>query len=210
MSVRVFLDEIGDMDLSLQVKLLRVLQEKTVTRVGGNQQVKVNNRVIVATHKNLKEEVEKGNFREDLYYRIFGLTINLPPLRNRGQDILLLAVYFVNNFCKENKIPVKALSETAQQKLMSYTFPGNVRELKSLMELACVLSTGSEIQATDIHMQHASEAISFYDEKLTLEDYDRKIIRHYLEKNNDNVTAVAKQLNIGKSTIYRMMKEWDS
>ncbi|MDQ3051304.1 MAG: sigma-54 dependent transcriptional regulator [Bacteroidota bacterium] len=204
----IFLDEIGDMDLSLQVKLLRVLQEKTVTRVGGNQQVKVNNRVIVATHKNLKEEVEKGNFREDLFYRIFGLTINLPPLRNRGQDVLLLAVHFVNSFCKENKLHQKVMTDEAKQKLISYPFPGNVRELKSLTELACVLSSGNEIHSGDIHLQNASDSISFFDDTLTLDDYNRKILKHYLENNGDNVTAVAHKLNIGKSTIYRMMKEW--
>lgn len=203
----IFLDEIGDMDLSLQVKLLRVLQEKTVTRVGANSQVKVNNRVIVATHKNLKAEVEKGNFREDLFYRIFGLTINLPPLRVRGQDILLLAIHFINTFCKENKIPVKVLSDAAKQKFMSYPFPGNVRELKSLTELACVLSSGNEIQATDIHLQAVAGTQGFFNENLTLDDYNHKIVKHYLDKNDNNVTAVAKQLNIGKSTIYRMMKE---
>ena len=180
-----------------------------MTRVGGNQQVKVNNRVIVATHKNLKEEVEKGNFREDLFYRIFGLTIILPPLRNRGQDILLLAAHFITVFCKENKLANKFLSEGAKQKLMAYPFPGNVRELKSLTELACVLSSGDEIQATDIHMQSAAEAVNFFNETYTLDDYNRKIIKHYLEKNDENVHAVAQQLNIGKSTIYRMMKEWN-
>jgi DNA-binding NtrC family response regulator len=204
----IFLDEIGDMDLSLQVKLLRVLQEKTVTRIGGNQQVRVNNRVIVATHKNLKEEVEKGNFREDLYYRIFGLTISLPPLRERGKDILLLAVHFVNRFCKENKFATKIFSEGAKQKLMAYTFPGNVRELKSLTELACVLSPGNEIQASDIHIQEVAGTAGFYNDKFTLDDYNKMIIKHYLEKNEDNVNAVSQQLDIGKSTIYRLMKEW--
>lgn len=203
----IFLDEIGDMDLSLQVKLLRVLQEKTVTRVGGNQQIKVNNRVIVATHKNLKQEVENGSFREDLFYRIFGLTINLPPLRNRGQDILLLALHFINIFCKENKIPLKTLSEETKHLLMSYPFPGNVRELKSLIELACVLSSGNEIQASDINLQQSNNVTDFFNESLSLDDYNRKIIRHYLSKYEDNVTAVAQKLGIGKSTIYRMMKE---
>ena len=203
----IFLDEIGDMDLSLQVKLLRVLQEKIVTRVGGNQQIKVNNRVIVATHKNLKAEVEKGNFREDLFYRIFGLTISLPPLRERGQDILLLAAHFVNRFCKENRIQNKILSDNAREKLMNYPFPGNVRELKSLTELACVLSAGNEIMASDINIGNGAVSASFYDEASTLDDYNKKIIRHYLEKNDQNVIAVAQQLNIGKSTIYRMMKE---
>lgn len=202
----IFLDEIGDMDLSLQSKLLRVLQEKTVTRVGGNQQVKVNNRVIVATHKNLKDEVEKGNFREDLYYRIFGLTIVLPPLKERGKDVLLLASFFINKFCKDNNLPPKSISSEAQQKLLSYSFPGNVRELKSLSELACVLSSGNEISASEIHLEDTSSNSGFYNDDLTLDDYTRKIINYYLANQDNNVTAVAKMLGIGKSTIYRYLK----
>lgn len=202
----IFLDEIGDMDASLQSKLLRVLQEKTVTRIGGNKPIKVNNRIIVATHKNLKAEVERGQFREDLFYRIFGLTINLPPLRERGQDILLLAGHFISRFCQENNLPAKYLTEEAKQKLIGYSFPGNVRELKSVTELACVLSATNEIQATDLHCETGTDAAGFYADNLTLDDYVRKIISHYLAKNNDNVMLTAKQLNIGKSTIYRILK----
>ena len=203
----IFLDEIGDLDLSLQVKLLRVLQEKAITKVGGTQLLKVNNRVIVATHKNLRDEVEKGNFREDLYYRIFGLTIQLPPLRERGQDILLLATHFINRFCKENIMTQKSLSKAAQEKLMTYSFPGNVRELKSLVELACVLSTSNEIQADEIHIEGKLSNGNFYDDQLTLDDYNRKIIKHYLDQNEQNVVLTAQKLNIGKSTIYRMLKD---
>lgn len=203
----IFLDEIGEMDLSLQVKLLRVLQEKSVTRIGSNQSIKVNNRVIVATHRNLREEVDKGNFREDLYYRIFGLTIQLPPLRERGNDVLLLAAHFIKLFCDDNKIAPKTLSSPAKEKLMSYRFPGNVRELKSLIELACVVSHESEIAAEDLHIESTSGQGSFFEDGLTLDDYTRKIIRHYLEINNGNVITTAQQLDIGKSTIYRMMKD---
>lgn len=203
----IFLDEIGDMDLSLQVKLLRVLQEKSITRVGGTGLVKVNNRVIVATHKDLRAEVQKGNFREDLFYRIFGLTIHLPPLRERGKDVLLLAVHFINRFCKENQIPVKSLSDDAQTKLMSYSFPGNVRELKSLIELSCVLSSGNEIQSNDLHLHAESIDTGFFNDHFTLDDYIRKIMKHYLDKNDQNVVAAAQKLGIGKSTIYRMMKD---
>lgn len=203
----IFLDEIGDLDPSLQVKLLRVLQEKNVTRVGSSNVVKVNNRVIVATHKDLREEVKAGRFREDLYYRIFGLTIQLPPLRERGRDVLLLAVYFINRFCKDNSLPAKTLSDDAQQKLMSYAFPGNVRELKSLTELACVLSSGNEIVANDFHLEPNNLSPGFYNDSYSLDDYSRMIIRHYLEHNDQNVVVVAQKLNIGKSTIYRMMKD---
>ena len=127
-----FLDEIGEMEMSLQAKLLRVLQEKEIIRIGSNKPVKTDCRIVVATNKNLKEEVKKGNFREDLYYRLLGLPIELPPLRDRGNDILILASYFIGKFCDENNIPLKKLSVQSQKRLMSYTFPGNVRELKSL------------------------------------------------------------------------------
>ena len=203
----IFLDEIGDLDPSLQVKLLRVLQEKNITRVGSTSVVKVNNRVIVATHKDLREEVKAGRFREDLYYRIFGLTIHLPPLRDRGRDVLLLAVYFMNRFCKDNGYAAKTLSDEAQQKLMTYAFPGNVRELKSLTELACVLSAGNEIMASDFHLEPNNLSPGFYNDSYSLDDYSRMIIRHYLEHNDQNVVVVAQKLNIGKSTIYRMMKD---
>jgi len=203
----IFLDEIGDMDLSLQVKLLRVLQEKSVTRIGSNQSIKVNNRVIVATHRNLREVVDKGNFREDLFYRIFGLTISLPPLRSRGNDILLLAAFFIKRFCDDNKLLQKTLSSDAKDKLMHYQFPGNVRELKSLVELACVIASGNTIESTDIHLNSHLTEFRFFEAGLTMDDYTRKIVRHYLDLNDGNVIIAAQQLNIGKSTIYRMMKD---
>jgi len=203
----IFLDEIGEMDLSLQVKLLRVLQEKSVIRIGGNQSIKVNNRVVVATHRNLRDEVDKGNFREDLYYRIFGLTIDLPPLRNRGNDVLLLATFFIRRFCEANKMEAKSLSDEAKEKLMNYHFPGNVRELKSLVELACVISSGRLIEQNDLSISTNKNSDRFFEDGLTMDDYSRKIVRYYLEKNNGNVVTTAQQLDIGKSTLYRMMKD---
>ena len=124
-----FLDEIGEMDITLQSKLLRVLQEKEVTRVGGNQVIKLDVRIIVATHKNLQEEVKTGKFREDLYYRILGLPIHLPPLRERGQDTIVLAKHFLDSFSKENQLKKFRITAEAQDKLLAYPFPGNVREL---------------------------------------------------------------------------------
>src|SRR5882724_5348973 len=135
-----FLDEIGELDINLQAKILRVLQEKEITRVGSNTVTKIDARIIVATHKNLLEEVKNKTFREDLYYRLIGLPIYLPPLRERGNDILILSKHFIDGFCKENKLEKKTLSAEAQQKLMQYPFPGNVRELKSVVELAVVMA----------------------------------------------------------------------
>lgn len=201
----IFLDEIGDLDLFLQAKLLRVLQEREVVRVGGNKPIKINGRLIVATHKNLLEEVKKGAFREDLYYRLFGLQIKLPPLRERGNDILLLAKHFIENFCGENKMELKKLSGEAQQKLLAYHFPGNVRELKSLVELACVMAGDSEIKAQDILLGEENLVSELLSTELTLEEYNKKIIFHFLQKYNDNVLLVAKKLDLGKSTIYRLL-----
>src|SRR6185436_11236080 len=203
----IFLDEIGDLDLSLQAKLLRVLQEREVVRVGGTKPIKITGRLIVASHKNLLEEVKKKNFREDLYYRLYGLPIKLPPLRERGNDILLLAKYFMESFCKENRMEEKKLSPDAQQKLLSYHFPGNVRELKSLVELATVMAADSEINAKDILLGEENLLADLLNTELTLEEYNKKIIFHFLQKNDNNVVLVAKKLDIGKSTIYRMLKD---
>jgi DNA-binding NtrC family response regulator len=203
----IFLDEIGDMDHNMQAKLLRVLQEKEVTRIGGHNLIKVDARLIVATNLNLEDEVEKGNFRQDLYFRLLGLPIFIPPLRERGNDTLVLSKYFADEFCKENNIPFKQLTEHAQEKLLSYAFPGNVRELKAITELAVVMSNGVMIDDTDISFTASNKKAHFLlDEENTLQGYTRKIIRSYLDKYDDNIIKVAKKLDIGKSTIYRMLK----
>ncbi|MCD4731429.1 MAG: sigma-54 dependent transcriptional regulator [Bacteroidales bacterium] len=202
----IFLDEIGEMDINMQAKLLRVIQEKELTRVGGNKPIKFDARVIVATNRNLSKEVQKGNFREDLYYRLLGLPIEIPPLRYRGNDILILAKFFVDDFCKENKLDKLEISSKAQEKLLKYPFPGNVRELKAVMELSCVL-TNSEVIAEDHITFNSTNAKSdFLLEEDTLQGYVKKIVKYYLQKYNNNVMVVAKKLDIGKSTIYRMLK----
>ena len=204
-----FLDEIGEMDISLQAKLLRVLQEKEVTRIGSNQAIKLDVRVLVATHRNLQEEVKAKNFREDLYYRLLGLPIQLPPLRERGQDIIILAKYFLDQFVKENQLPKIKISDEAQAKLLQYAFPGNVRELKSIIELAAVLGDGGELRSQDISFNSPMSTDSFMLKEMTMQDYTYHIIRSYLNKYDDNVLDVAKRLDIGKSSIYRYLKEME-
>jgi len=201
-----FLDEIGEMDLNMQAKLLRVLQEREVTRIGGNEVIKVEVRVIVATHKNLLEEVQKGNFREDLYYRLLGLPVTVPPLRDRTTDILLLAKYFVQQFCKENQMQALRLSSDAQKKLLKYAFPGNVRELKAIIELATVMANGEEILPEDITFNSTKSASDLLLNETSLKEYNRLIINHFLKKYDQNIVLVAQKLDIGKSTIYRMIK----
>lgn len=203
----IFLDEIAEMDLNIQSKLLRVLQERELVRIGGNEKVKLDVRIIVATHKNLVEEVKKGNFREDLYFRILGLPIELPPLRDRGNDILILAKYFVDNFAKENNLGNITISEKAKQKLMGYFFPGNVREIKAIIELAAVMCDNNEIKEDDITFTHTQKENIFFTETKTLRQHTCDIIKHYLSKNNDDVIQTAKILDIGKSTIYKMIQD---
>ncbi len=205
----IFLDEIGEMDISLQAKLLRVLQEKEVTRVGSNQAIKLDVRVLVATHRNLQEEVREKKFREDLYYRLLGLPIHLPPLRERGADIILLAKHFLDQYAKENKVSKIKISTEAQSKLMQYAFPGNVRELKSVMELAAVLTDGDELRTQDISFSSPLNNDSFMLKEMKLEEYIYTIIRNYLNKYDNNVLEVAKKLDIGKSSIYRYLKEME-
>lgn len=202
-----FLDEIAEMDMNMQVKLLRVLQERELNRVGGNDLVKFDIRLIVATHKDLAAEVQNGNFREDLYYRIMGLTINLPPLRERGSDIILLAKHFIKSYCKDNKINLLKLNNDAQNKLMDYHYPGNIRELKSIIDLACVMCDEPEIKPEHIKFVKKMNNQDMLLKEMSLDDYIFQIIRSYLDKYDNNVLLVAKKLNIGKSTIYRMIKE---
>ncbi len=202
-----FLDEIGEMDLNMQSKLLRALQEREITRLGSNKVIPLDVRIVVATHRDLKHEVKAGNFREDLYYRLLGISIDLPPLKDRGNDIILLAKTFTTDFCSDNKLPKKDFTQEAIEKLLKYSFPGNVRELKAVVEIACVMSDGNLIKDTDIQFNERADVEDMLQENLTLEEFNARIIRWNLKKYNNNVLKVAERLDIGKSTIYRMMKE---
>ncbi len=205
----IFLDEIGEMDLNLQAKLLRVLQEREVTRIGGNQVIKLDVRILAATHKDLAEEVKSGRFREDLYYRLLGLPIHLPPLRERGNDVILIAKHILDQFAKENQLPKVKISQEAQEKLLQYPFPGNIRELKSIIELAAVMSEDGEIKPQDITFNSSARMESFLYQEMTMQEFMYRIIRHYLNKYEDNVLEVARRLDIGKSSLYRYLKEME-
>ncbi len=206
----IFLDEIGDMEPSLQAKMLRVLQEREVTRIGGNQVIKLDVRVISATHKDLAEEVKAARFREDLYYRLLGLPIQLPPLRERGSDVILIAKHFLDQFTKDNQMQRFKISEEAQEKLMRYPFPGNIRELKSIIELAAVMATDQEIKPADISFNTSTRIESFLYQEMTMQEYMYRIIRHFLNKYDNNVLEVAKRLDVGKSSLYRYLKEMEA
>ena len=202
-----FLDEIAELDINIQTKLLRVIQERELTRVGGNDLIPIDVRIITATHKKIANMVSEGKFRQDLYYRLLGLPIEAPPLRDRGNDVILLAKYFVNEFCKDNKLPLKMLSNEVTNKLLSYPFPGNIIELKAVMELSCVMSNDENIEAEHINLSIKEDVTNLLAKEKTLEEYTEEIIYHFLNNYNNNVRLVASKLNIGKSTIYRMLQK---
>jgi DNA-binding NtrC family response regulator len=202
-----FLDEIADLDINIQTKLLRVIQERELTRLGGNETIPIDVRIITATHKKLSNLVAENKFRQDLFYRLLGLPIESPPLRERGNDVILLAKYFVNEFCKENGLPLKRMSNEVTNKLLAYPFPGNIRELKAVMELACVLTNDENIEAEHLNMSIKEDVTNLLAKEKTLEEYTEEIITHFLNSYNNNVRLVASKLNIGKSTIYRMLQK---
>jgi len=200
-----FLDEIAEMDWYMQAKLLRALQEREITRIGSNKPISFDVRIIIASHKDLLSEVKAGRFREDLFYRLLGINIALPPLRERGNDILLLAKKFLTQFCSENKLPKATLSANALKKLLAYSFPGNIRELKSVIEVAIVLSENGVITEQDLHFSQKSTETT--PQQLTLEEHAIAIIQKELNTLNGNVLKTSQRLAVGKSTIYRYIKE---
>ncbi|MDX2284883.1 MAG: sigma-54 dependent transcriptional regulator [Bacteroidia bacterium] len=202
-----FLDEIGEMDIAFQVKLLRALQEREIVRVGSNKVVKVDVRIVAATNRNLLDEVRQGKFREDLYYRLYGLPIELPPLRERGKDVILLAKFFLDQFCRENELPPYAFTPAAQKKLLAYQYPGNIRELKSVVELAAVMTNSPEIGDEVITFSTYDALPQVMSEELTLKEYTERIIDLYLRRYDHNIKLVADKLDIGVSTLYRLIKE---
>jgi len=201
-----FLDEIGDMPLDTQVKLLRALQDNTFSRIGGNSKIKSNFRLITATHKNLIKEIEGGDFRHDFYYRIIGLPINSPTLRERSKDIPILAKHFLEEFSKQNEMPKMQFSSEAMHKLKEYGYPGNVRELKAVVERSAVNADSTTIQKTDISFNIEGSTAFLFKKESSLRSYIQLIITHYMEKYNNDVKIVSEMLQVGKSTIYKELK----
>lgn len=210
----VFLDEIGDMSLATQSKILRVLQEREFERLGGNTMVKVNIRLITATNKNIDEEVRKGAFREDLFYRISVFPIKLPPLRERKSDIPFLASHFCERYSKRENKEVNKVHADALRILMNYHWPGNVRELENAIERAVVITNSSEVSVQDLpphivsfgeeHIDYPEESLPQWIEKLEVE-----VLRKTLLEFEGNITRAAKKLGIGRATIYRKAKKYN-
>jgi two-component system, NtrC family, response regulator AtoC len=211
----VFLDEIGEMAPMLQSKVLRFLEEKTFRRVGGSQDIRVDVRVVAATNRNLEEQVREGRFREDLYYRLNVLRVEVPPLRTRGDDIALLAQSFVNGFRKEFKRPVKSMSAAAEAALKAYGWPGNVRELRNLTERAVLLAEADVLQPADFEFIHAAPASAAAVDDIVrlpaggvqLEDVERSLVVQALERVGGNQTRAAVLLGLHRDQIrYRIEK----
>ena len=201
-----YLEDIHLLPLSFQTKFLNAIKLGYFQRVGGSENIPINIRLITSTSKSLFLEMEAGNFLESLYYRLMGLSINIPPLKDRGNDIILLATNLMHEFFEKNNFEKKVLSKEAKQKLLSYSFPGNIRELKSIMERAIVLADENIISEDDIEFGSSSNQISFLDQTMTFEEYKSKIIHHFLKKYDNDIQVVSTKLDIGKSTIYRMLK----
>ncbi len=203
-----FLDEIGELSLKVQPKLLRFLENKKIIPLGGNTEYSVNTRVICATNKNLKEMVEKGLFREDLFYRINTIIIEVPPLRDRKEDILLLADYFLNNLSKELGEQKKHLPDSIINSFMDYKWPGNVRELRNIIERAVLLSSSEDISINDIPVelryQKSFKEISADNQ---IESSEKKMLLSSLTLTDWNITAAAKNLGLTRSTMrYKINK----
>lgn len=210
----IFLDEAGELTLPLQVKLLRVIQEREIDKIGSAHPIKVNVRILAATNRNLKNLVEDGQFREDLYYRLSVVTIDVPPLRERPEDIPLLAQHFVKQFSERYAIPSLSVTEGALEKLAQYNWPGNVRELQNVIERVAVLAKGDIIGADDLPLEIrsslsriASIGLKLPEEGIDLEQIEKEILLQALERHSWNQTQAAKYLNISRKTlIYRMEK----
>jgi len=218
-----FLDEIGDMDLSMQAKLLRVLEEKNFRRVGGVKDIKVDVRVISATNQDLATAMNSGKFRRDLYYRLQVVPINLPPLRERGRDVLSLARHFMEHFNRECHKSVQGLSRETEQVLLSYGWPGNVRELKNVIERAMIFEVEAEIlpehlpqelvdaQAPPVQLTGAVislDCLVIPDTGISIEDVEHALVKKALEMANDNQTRAAQLLKMPRDAFRRRMKRF--
>jgi len=209
----IFLDEIGLMSPTMQSKILRVLQEREFERVGGNELVRVDVRFISATNRDLEEAVKKGEFREDLYYRIAVFPIKLPPLRERKEDIPALAAFFLKKYSQEEGKQIEGISPDALELLMAYHWPGNVRELENAIERAVVLAASKEIMPSDLPAAvRALGEKRLYESDHTLANWIEKLeeeaLRQALLECGGNVSQTAKKLGIGRATIYRKAKKY--
>jgi two-component system NtrC family response regulator len=205
----IFLDEIGEISPHLQVKLLRALENRTIERVGGRQQINLDVRILAATNRDLMKEVQEGNFREDLYYRLSVITIDLPPLREREDDIVLLASAFLNRYGKENNKSPLAFTDNAVRALLVYPWPGNVRELENKIKRAVIMTKDSQIQPQDLQIP----AISSGKERIpslqeVREKAEREALQDALSRHKWNISRVSRELNTSRTTLYDLIDKY--
>ena len=201
-----FLDEIANLTLTMQAKLLTAIEKKQIMRLGSNLSIPIDVRFICATNADIEQDVENGRFRSDLLYRINTIELHIPPLRERGADIILLAEHFMHRFAKKYKKNVKGIAKDAQNKLLAYRFPGNVRELQHAVERAVILSSGNLLKADDFTLQTLRSRKNKAEELLNLETLENQAINKALEHTGGNVNKAAELLGITRFALYRKMK----
>jgi len=202
-----FLDEIGDMPMSLQAKMLRFLQERVIERLGGRNTIEVDVRIICATHRNLKQLIEEGDFREDLFFRISEIVIDIPALRDRDTDKALLAQTFLDKFSEKNGRSFRGFTESARAEIDSYEWPGNVRELENRIKRAVVLADGNQILASDLGFAEEGARLHKLDLREAREHAEREVIQRSLSICNNNVTHAAEALGISRPSLYSLIKK---
>jgi len=206
-----FLDEMGELPMSLQAKLLRFLQERVIERVGGRQEIPVNVRVVCATHQNLEQKIENGEFREDLYYRINEIPIGIPPLREREGDVVLLARSFLDFFNKEQGKKIKGYTKEAIAAIENHDWPGNVREMKNRIKRAVIMADGKQLMAEDLELQvpvHSSNN-DVFDLRDVREAAEREVILKALSNTGSKVAPAAELLGISRPTLYDLIQKLD-
>jgi len=215
-----FLDEIGEMEMSLQAKILRVIQQKEFERVGGNETLKVDVRILSATNRDLKEMVERNEFREDLYYRLSSFPILVPSLRNRRGDVLILVNHFIKKFSEKNSKNIKGVTKKALKCIYDYDWPGNIRELENTIERCIILTDTDQIDvdvlpesivSRDLNQEIDKNSPLFTETSqiIPFEKLKEEAIKHALDRTNGNVVDAAKRLNIGRATMYRLMEKYN-
>lgn len=202
-----FLDEMGDLPFTLQAKLLRFLQERVVERVGGHAPVPVNVRVVCATHQNLREKIEKGEFREDLFYRISEIPLEIPPLRDREGDIIVLARFFFEKFNEDHGRKLRGFTKDALSSMESYSWPGNVRELQNRIKRAVIMTDGKQLSSADLELDRTSSETMNFNLRDIREKVERQAILRALSHVNGKVAPAAELLGVSRPTLYDLIKK---
>jgi two-component system NtrC family response regulator len=203
-----FLDEIGDLPIGLQAKLLRFIQERNIERIGGRQEIPVDVRIICATHQNLSALIQSGQFRNDLFYRVSEVSLNIPPLREREGDAIVIATALLRRYCEQNHKKLKSFSEEAAIAIETYTWPGNIRELENKIKRAVIMSDDGQVGLEDLELSLNTDANMPFNLKVVREKAEAVAIKRALSHANNNVSTAAKLLGIARPTLYTLMERY--